>query len=67
MGESTDKNTGRAAELIDALVLHHRELAKAQARCAALMMEFAQTRSVCDRKVIAYREAVGGGGPVQGR
>jgi len=59
MGESTDKNTGRAAELIDALVLHHRELAKAQARCAALMMEFSETRSACDRRVIAEREAAG--------
>ena len=57
MGESTDRNTGRAAELIDALVLHHRE--KAQARCAALMMDFAETRSVCDRRVIAEREASG--------
>ena len=59
MGGSTDQNTGRAAELIDALVLHHRELAKAQARCAALMMEFSETRSACDRRVIAEREAAG--------
>ena len=59
MGESTDQNTGRAAELIDALVLHHRALSKAQARCAALMMEFFETRSACDRRVIAEREAAG--------
>ena len=66
MGESTDQNTGRAAELIDALVLHHRELARAQARCAALMMEFSETRSACDRRVIAGRQAAGVGPPVQG-
>src|SRR5664279_5331785 len=59
MEGSTDQNTGRAAELIDALVLHHRELAKAQARCAALMMEFSETRSACDRQVIADRQAAG--------
>ena len=45
--------------MIDALVLHHRELAKAQARCAALMMEFSETPSACDRRVIAEREASG--------
>src|SRR5664280_622470 len=59
MEESTDQTTGRAAELIDALVLHHRELSKAQARCAALMMEFSETRSACDRQVIADRRAAG--------
>jgi len=57
MGESTDRNTARAAELIDELVVGHRALA--QARCAALMMEFAETRSACDRRVIADRQAAG--------
>src|SRR5664280_1873783 len=55
----TGRHATRAAELIDALVLHHRELAKAQARCAALMMEFSETRSACDRRVIADRQAAG--------
>ena len=59
MGESTDRNTARAAELIDDLVVGHRALAKAQARCAALMMDFAETRSACDRRVIADLAAVG--------
>ena len=59
MGDSTDRNTARAAELIDELVVGHRALAKAQARCAALMMEFAETRSACDRRVIAAREPAG--------
>ena len=45
--------------MIDELVVGHRELARAQAWCAALMMEFAETRSVCDRRVIAEREAAG--------
>ena len=58
VGKSTDHN-GRAAELIDALVLHHRELAKAQARWAALKLEFSETRSACDRQVIADRQAAG--------
>ncbi len=43
--------------MIDELVVGHRELARAQARCAALMVEFAETRSVCDRRVIADRKA----------
>jgi len=59
MGDFTGKNTRRAAELIDELRLHHRELAKAQARCAALMMDFAETRSACDRQPLADREAAG--------
>jgi len=59
VGKSTDHNTARAAELIDALVLHHRELAKAQARWAALKLEFSETRSACDRQVIADRQAAG--------
>jgi hypothetical protein len=62
MGESTDRSINsatRAAELIDELVMQHRGLAKAQARCAALMMEFSETRSACDRQVIAEREASG--------
>ena len=58
MAESTDQNA-RAAELIDDLVLQHRELAKAQARCAALMLDFAETRSACDRQDIAERGASG--------
>ena len=45
--------------MIDELVVGHRSLARAQAWCAALMMEFAETRTVCDRKVIAEREAAG--------
>ena len=45
--------------MIDELVVGHRSLARAQAWCAALMMEFAETRSVCDRTVIAEREAAG--------
>ena len=59
MGESTDRSTARAAELIDDLVVGHRALAKAQARCAALMMDFAETRSACDRQPLADREAAG--------
>src|SRR5664279_6026279 len=59
MDGSTDRSARRATELIDELVVGHRSLAKAQARCAALMMEFAETRSVCDRRVIADREAAG--------
>ena len=66
MGESTNRNTARAAELIDDLVIGHRSsvighraLAKAQARCAALMMDFAETRSACDRRVITAREPAG--------
>ncbi|HYN72533.1 MAG TPA: hypothetical protein VES60_08535, partial [Nakamurella sp.] len=49
----------RAAELIDELVVGHKELAKAQARCAGLILEFAETRSACDRQIIADREAAG--------
>ena len=45
--------------MIDELVVGNRALARAQAWCAALMMEFAETRSVCDRRVIAEREAAG--------
>ena len=53
------KPATRAAELIDELVVGHRQRARAQAqaRCAALMMEFSETRSVCDRQVIADRDA----------
>ena len=59
MDGSTDRSARRATELIDELVVGHRALARAQAWCAALMMEFAETRTVCDRKVIAEREAAG--------
>jgi len=59
MDGSTDQNGRRATELIDELVVGHRELARAQARCAGLMIDFAETRSVCDRNVIAEREAAG--------
>ena len=59
MDGSTDRSARRATELIDELVVGHRSLARAQAWCAALMMEFAETRTVCDRKVIAEREAAG--------
>ncbi len=45
--------------MIDELVVGHRELARAQARCAALMLDFAETRSVCDQRRIAEREAAG--------
>jgi len=59
MDGSTDRSARRATELIDELVVGHRALARSQAWCAALMMEFAETRSVCDRTVIAEREAAG--------
>src|SRR5664279_4980142 len=59
MDGSTDRSARRATELIDELVVGHRELARAQAWCAGLMMEFAETRSVCDRRVIADRAAAG--------
>jgi hypothetical protein len=55
----TGRHATRAAELIDELVVGHRALAKAQARCAALMMEFTETRTACDRQVITEREAAG--------
>lgn len=60
MGESTDQNTSGAAALIEELVAQYKELSKAQARCAAVMMEFADTRSSCDRQIIAERQAAGG-------
>ena len=63
MEGSTDRSARRATELIDELIVGHRELARAQARCAGLMMEFAATRAVCDRNVIAERETAG----VEGR
>ena len=59
MDGATDRSARRATELIDELVVGHRALARAQAWCAELMMEFAETRSVCDRRVIADREATG--------
>jgi hypothetical protein len=43
MEGSTDRTARRAAELIDELVVGHRELARAQARCAALMLNFAES------------------------
>ena len=67
MDGSTDRNARRATELIDELVVGHRELARAQARCAALMLDFAETRSILDQRRIAEREAAGVPGTVHAR
>ena len=59
MGKSTDQGTVRAAELVDELAAQQKVLARAQARRAELMMEFADRRSRCDRQVIAEAQANG--------
>lgn len=45
MGEATDQQTTRAAALVDELVAEQKVLARAQARRAALMLEFSDIRS----------------------
>ena len=57
MGESTNLQAGRAAALIDELSSAQGNLA--QARRAALMLEFSSVRSQCDRRFIAELEAAG--------
>ena len=59
MGESGDRENSEAAALVDELVAQGRVLAKAQARHAALMLEFSDIRRRCDHRVIADREAAG--------
>ena len=59
MGESGDRENSQAAALVDELVAQGRVLAKAQARHAALMLEFSDIRRRCDHRVIADREAAG--------
>ena len=60
MGKSTDRDTGRAAELVDELRAQQKVLGQAQARRAELMMEFSELRYRCDRRVITEAQASGG-------
>ena len=59
MGESTNLQATRAAQLIDELCSAQRGLARAQARRAELMLEFSALRSQCDRRFISELEAAG--------